>query len=377
MARSSRVRRCTILGRTLKKREQKVELKSKAREGAAKWLRLTTVAAISALMACASTLLAAQQTSQLYGHQVEYVKEKRKSSEFHPATVPQIYRHSVLAAIRGVLAQASIEYPENKVALALGQGECSECIRVSTLDKNVVYHIAYDDLVPMVLFVEGGGVSLYTIPSHGTSTLDYAHFQIDAGFVSSSNEIGLIALEFKGTKYEQALQFLDLCNDLCVESSPPYDWASYINHDAEQKYTFSFAATTLRINGGVFRTYWKDKGAVTDNRQVIITGEVAISPPDRLAKRLSMCTDPKLRSKRGYCADEVLEKLPAAKPHDDLSNAYYLYHTLALLRTAKRSAPGTWSEFLEHLMSEALVADNPSTWNRYTESFCSIYGNQC
>ena len=359
-------------------RSRKVELKSRAR-GPAKWLHLTTVAAISALLACASTLLAAQQTSQLYGHQVEYVKEKRKSSEFHPRTIPQIYRHSVLAAIRGVLAQASIEYPESKVALAFEQGECSECIRVSTPDRNAVYRIAYDDLVPMVLFIEGGGISLYTIPPQDTSThtLDYAHFQVDAGFVSSSNEIGLIALEFKGTKYEQALQFLDLCNALCVESSPPYGgWASYINHDAEQKYTFSFAATTLRINGGVFRTYWKDKGAVTENRQDVVTWEVAISPPDRVAKRLSVCTNSKLRSKISYCDDKVL-MLPAAKPHDDFDNAYYLYHTLALLRTAKRSTPGTWSEFLEHLMSEALVADNLPTWNRYAESFCSIYGDQC
>ena len=335
-----------------------------------KWQQFTMMMIISALLDCASLALATEQGSPIFTH-AYHVKERREQGGLN-VIGRDIFRRNVLASIGGVLAQASIETPQNKGNFVLRQGECPECILVRLFGRDAVYKIGYDDIVPMVLFIEGGGTSLYTY-----TVPEEADFQVDAGFVSPTNEEGLIALEFRGTKYEAALQFLDLCHALCLEESPPSDWYSYIKHDAEQRYSFSLVAgTMLSVSGGVLRTYWKENAE--EPEEIIITGEVAISPIDRLAERESVCIAQNGRNESDHCTDlERVESLFDAQPRDLFANAHHLYRTLALLRTAKQSTPSAWSEFLEHLTSETLVVQNLPTWDRYTDSFCKIYGDQC
>ena len=332
-----------------------------------RWCQLAVFMLMAALLDCTPPALAADQIDSVF-HRSKYVNDMRKAGGYSPDG-RSVFGLRVLRSIGGVLAQASFEVEQNVAPLLLGRGDCDECIRVRVFGTEAVYDVRYDDIVPMVLFIEGGGTSMYTDWEND------AKFRVNAGFVSPERVKGLIALEFRGTKYEMALRFLDFCNTLCLETPPPPEHGRhpYINHDVEREYTFSLTGRDrLSVQGSILRTYWDEEHETSADPQVVIVGEVVLSPINRLAERVASCA----QRQKDYCAEkEELQYL--GHPLDLFADVYHLYRTLALLRTVKQSTPDAWKGFLEYLTSDIHVAENLSTWTRYTESFCSVYNDQC
>ena len=55
-----------------------------------------------------------------------------------------------------------------------------------------------------------------------------------------------------------------------------------------------------------------------------------------------------------------------------LADAFFLFETLALLRTSKLHWPEDWSAFMAVLSSEWFWRKNRKPWERYTQSFCGV-----
>lgn len=350
-----------------------------------KWGQLPVMAIVVTLLGLASFSRSAEQDVSDFTH------------KFRPTSAHQMIRHTntqrnagklngrgrtifdpnIRNSMGGVIAQASIEYPQDAEIPILYQWEHRDRIRVRVLGKTFVYRISYDDVVPMALFIEGGGTALYT-----AFTPDDPEFQAKAGFVSPTEiKEGLIALEFGGTKYEKALQFIDSCVVLCHEQIPPdsSEWESYINHDVGQRYSLSLAKDVLSVAGSVLRTYWKEG----PDGSMLTVSEIPISSVNHLVKKTSLAC--KVLTSRPSKKHEKKHQLALRTACDEavqrystlLKDAHELYRTLALLRTVKELAPTEWTEFLNYLMSEDLVAQSTSIWYRYTDSFCSTYPDQC
>ena len=56
-----------------------------------------------------------------------------------------------------------------------------------------------------------------------------------------------------------------------------------------------------------------------------------------------------------------------------LDDAFFLFETLALLRSTKTHHPAKWSVFRTLLASRWLIAANRTPWARYTEAYCDVY----
>jgi len=126
-------------------------------------------------------------------------------------TEQDVFRQDLLRSIGGVLSQSIVEIEEGghfpTVELGLGpDGEYPGHIIVNGSSLSGLYRIRYEELVPMALFVDSGGTSLFTLWGADKLPDDFAK---DAGFVEATDGRGHVAIEFAGTRYENALVFLD------------------------------------------------------------------------------------------------------------------------------------------------------------------------
>lgn len=256
------------------------------------------------------------------------------------------------------------------------------------------YPIEYNDLVPMVLFVDSGGTSLYTFWESDSGRFP-PNFERDAGFVNHRHK-GLIALEFQGTRYSDAVHLLDTCHWVCAESADDdldsvverinielgrlrYDnidprvvgYITYINTDVDLPFRVSVDDNRFSVDGNIARLYPSipDNRIVIDNAMRILTSEhllyladlaEAVEVREVVAFWLSM---------DGVASVIALEFSMLGR----LVDVHFLFETLALLRAAKESSPDGWESFRQALESEVLVNANPEPWDRYSRSFCSLY----
>ena len=127
-----------------------------------------------------------------------------------------VFGPDVLSNIGGVLSQNSEVVIRSGhpliVELEIGAaGSYPGYILVDDGEEEARYAIDYAELVPIALFVDSGGTSLYTLFDEDVLP---ANFSQDAGFVKHDGD-GSVALEFAGTSFASALHFLDTCTG-CV-----------------------------------------------------------------------------------------------------------------------------------------------------------------
>ena len=235
------------------------------------------------------------------------------------------------------------------------------------------YPITYEDLVPMALFVDSDGTSLYTLWDSGDERLP-PNFERDGGFVShhvdgllrvDGRVDGLIAVEFQRTRYSRAVYFLDTCRD-CVEAADD-DLVTRISsalNDARSDETRVIDPIDVqRINGTWLNTDFYLPFRVTTNDNLLsVDGNVVRLHPTVDQDHVAIRDVEWIVTPDRYVASAVF-----------LSDADFLFETLALLRSAKESSPDDWQRFREALASEVLVNANPEPWRRYSLSFCSLY----
>ena len=74
-------------------------------------------------------------------------------------------------------------------------------------------------------------------------------------------------------------------------------------------------------------------------------------------------------------AKELLDQLlseTSSSSRQLLSDAFFLFESLALLRAVKTDAPDNWKTFMQALSSISLVEGNPNPWILYHQSACSV-----
>lgn len=312
----------------------------------------------------------------------------------HPSGLSTLSRDS-LVKIGGVLSQADsltdssgnpvsvrLELPPNRPYTGYVNVNVHRT-GASMSPTSYRYPITYDDLVPMALFVDNGGTSVYTLWDSFSGRFP-ENFEREAGFVSHHvvNSLvradglveiedrvrGMIAFEFQRTRYSSAVHLLDICrgpgcveavdNDLVTRINAalndvrsdetrvvdPIDVErideTYLNTDLYLPFRVTINDNLMSVDGNVVRLH----PTVDDQDHIVIDDVERIVTPDR------------------YVASEVL-----------LSDVDFLFETLALLRSAKESSPDDWQRFREALASEVLVNANPEPWRRYSLSFCSLY----
>lgn len=273
------------------------------------------------------------------------------------------------------------------------------------------YLIEYNDLVPMVLFVDSGGTSLYTLWESDSDRIPEG-FEHDAGFVNHRLG-GLIALEFQGTRYSDAVYHLDTCLWTCTEPADddldsvverinaghdqmscgdidPCDVGNtYINTDVDLPFRVSTGGNLLFVDGNVARLYpdvSNDRIMIYDAKRIVTSERLPNVARERisLASRVSEMLAELAEVVDARDAVIILQLLVDETASEierefevleSVADAHFLFETLALLRSAKESSLGDWENFRQALESEVLVRANPEPWYRYSRSFCSLYSD--
>ena len=283
------------------------------------------------------------------------------------------------------------------------------------------YRVSYADLVPMALFVDSGGTTLYTLWNEGSDRLP-SDFALLAGFVPH-HLTGMVALEFYGTKYADALYFLDTCqaclsivdpalnprvaqmNDAIADqrysnidpNDPDRLATTYLNTDVQlplhiraDEGAFSVTATIARLRpsldeGRIFITAAQ---SVVQPEELVQSSKLSSQLTQLLASILQSETSPddlpvELRQMlvtnyQDTPSPDTLRVQAAMGMQEallerELAEAFFLFETLALLRSAKLSSPDTWSRFLDTLASDPFVERNPEPWATYTQTNCSLH----
>ena len=311
------------------------------------------------------------------------------------ATGNDVFQPVVLQTIGGVLSQGSVGGARDgqapKVEFALGlDGAYPGHVLVSDGAVNGRYRIAYDELVSMALFVDGGGTSLYTL--WGADRLP-ANFQQEAGFAKYDVGHGFVAIEFAATRFADALYSLDTC-DRCVAFPDDDSEASvrarmtgrfgteagserrrsYINADVGSTFEVEeTGAGAIEVTGDIIRFFWS-ADAGTDQRVSVDTKRPIVRPGELRAnvdRWLAEFDDVRiLRLMAGF---DERKKGSGSMQRRRLADAFFLFETLALLRASKLHWPEDWSAFMAVLSSEWFVRKNREPWERYTEIFCGVY----
>ena len=307
------------------------------------------------------------------------------------ATGNDVFRPVVLQNIGGVLSQGSVAAgPDGqapKVEFLLGpDGAYPGYLLVSDGAARVRYRIGYDDLVPMALFVDGGGTSLYTL--WGADKLP-ANFQREAGFAKFKAGRGFVAIEFAATRYADALYFMDTCAG-CV-AFPDVDPAesgteagsrrrsSYINADVGSQFEVKeTGAGAIEVTGSIVRFHWSaDAGT---GKRVSVNRKQPVVRPGELQANVGrwLAENEKAHVFRLMLGIDV-RKEGSVQGRRRLADAFFLFETLALLRASKTHWPEDWSAFMAVLSSQWLVRNNREPWERYTKTYCGVYptGVEC
>lgn len=282
---------------------------------------------------------AGQETVQVVSEHFPRTEKPRGQAALSPR---------ILNLVGGIVAQASLQEGPLSVSVPRNSpaGSYPGHIMLGFENAMVAYPIAYADLVPMAMFVEGDSTILYTL--HDTSTAP--HFTSAAGLIDANGQ-GLIAFEFAGTTYHDALHHLDVCRSCVPQTDRPFRSESHLNHDVGQEYAFHIGRdSSLVPHGRIVRTYWRLDDDETKSEQELETEHVTVLLPDCIAGH---------RSK------------------EKVRSAHFLFRTLALLRTAKQDSSSQWSQFLGNITSEDIILSDPQPWVSYTKSLCSVDGVRC
>ena len=325
------------------------------------------------------------------GGGIASVSVDRTGVAYH-ASGNDVFRPAVLRSIGGVLSQGSVEVghdgPAPKVGLALGlDGYYPGYLLVSDGASSLRYRIGYDDLVPMALFVDGGGTSLYTLWEDERLPAD---FRREAGFATYEGGRGLVAIEFAETRFADALHFLDTCIG-CVafldESTPPAGSArtapiaetgstrlsSYINADVGVPFEAREArAGEMAVTGSIVRFHWS--ADVVTGKRVSIDRKQTVVRPTAIRENVNRWLAENEDAHIVLLMKGVnLRKESRIAAQLKLADAFFLFETLALLRSSRRHWPEEWSAFMALLSSEWLVGRYRKPWERYTMTFCGVY----
>lgn len=341
-----------------------------------------------------------------------------------------------LLRVRGVLSQTTeLTFTGGEASVAIALTSSSEypgyiAVRLNGSPTSYHYPIAYSDLVPMALFIDAGGTTLYTLPDPDAPAA--SSFASDAGLVDHRLD-GMVALELRGTRYADAMYFLDTCIG-CVEpaddditrlvddlnaadpSPASADFlemlrlsTTYINTDIGLSYQITTRDTRLRVNGTILRLHPdpSPRSSIREAERIATPANLVAATRRQLSRLEAEVQETRtsmLQSlSEALSADDAIEELTffrvqnamlATLPvelsalitepllrqqvllEDKLEDAFFLFETLALLRSARLSAPAQWAEFRQALASDALVRQHPEAWERYSESYCSIYGDK-
>lgn len=310
-----------------------------------------------------------------------------------------LFRYATLGRSRGVFSQTSRLIPESgtrgqfSVSLDLESGNYPGYITVRHAETRARYSIEYADLVPMALFVNNEGTVLYTLVTDDNLPAG-EDFERDAGVVAHPAG-GHVAFEFNETRYADALFFLDLCDEctgddvsvsndvreiLRTTSDGEMD-ASYVNTDFRLPYLFDVDdAGNATVRGAIARYEW-----AAFLSSVSITAQELIREPESSFVPSLFFSDFEVldelnaevaRAAASRVADEV-ERLNDTR-QGFLEDGFFLFETLALLRTAKTDTPDDWTEFMDGLSADdALMRANPSSpWDLYADSLCRVYSDR-
>ena len=327
----------------------------------------------------------------------------RTGSAYHPVG-DDVLRRSVLQSIGGALSQAGTVQGRRgqqptKVEFVLGpDGTYPGYVGVSDGAGIGRYRIRYADLVPMALFVDSGGTSLYTL--WGEDKLP-ANFPSEAGFAKHALGRGFVAIEFAGTRYADSLHFLDTCLG-CVRvpdddeaaasnartmvnaaASESGRSSSFINTDLGSLFRLQdMNGACVTVTGGIVRIHWS--GETGKGREISINAErpmVGIRElranvdrllqnvwRDRIAETAHI-----LALMRGVDVLQDVRDEANLRGRRRLADAFFLFETLALLRSTKLHMPDSWSAFIAALTLDWIVQRNREPWERYSETFCGVY----
>lgn len=262
--------------------------------------------------------------------------------------------------------------------------------------------LPYDELVPLVLFVDSGGTSLYT-----AFDLD-AEFMKNAGFVKHK-EGGLVALELKGTRFEEAVSSIDFCehclsedtDDELREAISPraetergnidYEEGSYINTDLGIPHIVTVEEGEIAVSGGIARYHWKSFSLAGSDADVAITEVNRLVRPTRkllgdtepqtIQERISFLEEQRneleidyLKAPFGSELEDQLETeinlINGELEEFNLPPGFELFESLSLLRNAKGD-DREWSRFIESVRRHA--SHQPEPWIQFTDAYCSLY----
>ena len=321
----------------------------------------------------------------------------RSKSRYH-VTGQDIFQPELLNSIGGVLSQGILKVGSDRlgatVELELGSdGEYPGHIWVNSPLLSGRYRIRYEELVPMVLFVNSGGTSLFTLWNADNLPSNFAE---ESGFVEAAHGPGHVAIEFAGTRFEKSLIFLDVCvacvmiseSELQTEvidhltaanESMEERSSSYINTDIEAVFRLvERSSGRVAVSGDVSRFYWSS----TDDQKITVDRVVPILRPKEMRsnanRRLDvLLKDPEFRRKTqlmlGVDAERHLRQVGGIRAQRSLADAFYLFETLALLRRTQQNAPDQWAEFVANLRSDWLVAQYVEPWERFTKTRCQVF----
>jgi hypothetical protein len=261
-------------------------------------------------------------------------------------------------------------------------GDYAGSVNVSFQGETGQYRIDYDDLVPMALFIDGGGTSLYTL---WAVPPEDPNFKQRAGFTRHEHT-GLVAIEFARSRFRESLYYIDLC-DVCLGRNRPdvigklggsavdlgklnpedYEARSYINTDAGLIFGLVQNGEAVSVDGNIVRLHWLLKNGAAE-------GQVYRAEDFKTRAKLAQEAaghEEELVLDRGLYELATVKHVLAL--HRD---GQFLFGSLALLRTFKETGkPGEWAAFMSQI--RALNQAHPGPWQAYSKSYCEVYPKEC
>ena len=312
-------------------------------------------------------------------------------------------RHSLEAGtlryIGGVISQAwdivdAMGSPANVHVAISDDDEYPGYLSISIGESNHQYTISYTDLVPMAMFVDSQRTSLYTLWDDDVLPENYAQ---NAGLVDHVRE-GHIAFEFSNTRFERPLHYVDTCHgcvgeadsslrtrtnneisqvsysNLGLEDMIAID-GTYLNLDSEPEYSLHNSGTAFQLRGRIARYYPKTEVNDDNTVSIFIEKVSSIVRSEQLNENTERIISEARIAGHEISSYVIVEFRRTETSHEaktSLDDVYFLFETLALLRSAKTSEPHTWAMFLRALASDPLVQNQPEPWIRYTRSYCRV-----
>lgn len=314
----------------------------------------------------------------------------RTNVAYH-ASGDDVFQPDLLRSIGGVLSQGSVSNDSQNGSpkvhfVVILNGGYPGYVLVTKGAAAGRYPIPYHELVPMALFIDSGGTSLYTLWQEDRLPAD---FQQAAGFSKYYNGPGFVALEFATTRYADVLHFLDTCmscedrSEAAANSSVSADAesgstrrGSYINTDIGRPYEVRHVdMAPVEISGGIARFHWSRDAA--PGGRVSVDRILPIVRPEKMRINAASLLADDLIIHLLMSGNDVVEtrlsEEAAIVGQRKLEDAFFLFETLALLRATKLRALEDWSVFMAALSLDSVVRRNREPWQQYRETYCGVY----